>query len=347
VQDIFVPLYNHQIPPGAADVVHYRLEVPPEATGSIRVDVALRYRKFDTTLMRHIEGDDYVNDLPIMTLATDSVTFPIAGFAEVVENNPSPIVEWQRWNDYGISLLRKGGKSKGELRQAEEVFRQVESMGRPDGPLNLARVYLVQGTVQDLAVGALTRAAEFEPPAPSWSVAWFTGLVNKENGFLDEAIANFQSIIELDDEETRSRGFDFGRDYRLLNELGQTLFERAKQERGEARQAERTRLLGLARDTFLKGLELDPENVAAHYNLDLIYKQLGEPDQAVFHFSQYQTYRPDDNARDRAIAIHRAAHPAADHAANAIAIYDLQRPGAYELSEEASIPAAPERASTP
>jgi len=28
-QDIFVPLYDHQIPPGAADVVHYVLEVPP------------------------------------------------------------------------------------------------------------------------------------------------------------------------------------------------------------------------------------------------------------------------------------------------------------------------------
>ncbi|MGH7806240.1 MAG: multiheme c-type cytochrome, partial [Candidatus Binatia bacterium] len=27
-QDIFVPLYNHQIPPGAADTLHYRLEVP-------------------------------------------------------------------------------------------------------------------------------------------------------------------------------------------------------------------------------------------------------------------------------------------------------------------------------
>ena len=50
------------------------------------------------------------------------------------------------------------------------------------------------------AIEALTRAAEFDPPAPSWSVAWFTGQVNKQNGFLDEAIANFESILELDDE---------------------------------------------------------------------------------------------------------------------------------------------------
>ena len=333
VQDIFVPLYNHQIPPGAADVVHYLLKVPSDATGSLRVDIALRYRKFDTALMRHIEGQDYVNDLPVLTLATDSITFPILGSVESVANEPSEIPDWQRWNDYGISLLRKGGQSKGELRQAEEAFRRVEQMGRADGPLNLARVFLAQGTVQDLAIDALRRAAENKPPAPSWSIAWFTGLVNKQNGFLDEAIENFRSIIDLDDEETRKRGFDFSRDYRVLNELGQTLFERAKQERGESRQADRTKLLGLARDRFLQTLELEPENVAAHYNLDLIYKQLGETEKAEYHFSQYQIYRPDDNARDRAVAQHRAANPAADHAANAIAIYDLHRPDAYALDE--------------
>lgn len=332
-QDIFTALYNHQIPPGAADVVHYLLRIPETVREPVTVEVALRYRKFDTTYMQHVFGDDYVNQLPVMTLASDKVTFPVAGTpGEVsIENPPVEFPEWQRWNDYGIGLLRKGGTSKGELRQAEAAFTRVEDLGRPDGPLNLARVYLTQGTVQDRAIEALERAARFDPPAPVWSVAWFTGLVNKQNGFLDEAIANFESILALDDEETRRRGFDFSLDYRLLNELGQTLFERAKQERGPARQAARRELLFRARDVFLDSLELDPENVTAHYNLDLIYKQIGEVEKASEHFELYQTYRPDDNSRDRVIAKHRAENPAADHAAEAIAIYDLQRPEAYVL----------------
>ena len=332
-QDIFTALYNHQIPPGAADVVHYLLRIPETVREPVTVEVALRYRKFDTTYMQHVFGDDYVNQLPVMTLASDKVTFPVAGTpGEVsIENPPVEFPEWQRWNDYGIGLLRKGGTSKGELRQAEAAFERVEALGRPDGPLNLARVYLTQGTVQDRAIEALERAARFDPPAPVWSVAWFTGLVNKQNGFLDEAIANFESILALDDEETRRRGFDFSLDYRLLNELGQTLFERAKQERGPARQAARRELLFRARDVFLDSLELDPENVTAHYNLDLIYKQIGEVEKASEHFELYQTYRPDDNSRDRVIAKHRAENPAADHAAEAIAIYDLQRPEAYVL----------------
>ncbi|MGB5163380.1 MAG: multiheme c-type cytochrome [Thermoanaerobaculia bacterium] len=330
-QDIFVALYDHQIPPGAADVVHYRLLVPPDARLPVTVEVALRYRKFDTAFMQHIYGEDYINELPIMTLARDSVTFPVGDSAIVpTGENPVPgLPEWQRWNDYGIGLLRKGGKSKGELRQAEAAFTRVEALERPDGPLNLARVYLAQGTVQDRAIGALDRAARFEPPAPAWSVAWFTGQVNKQNGFLDEAIANFESILELDDEETRRRGFDFSRDYRLLNELGQTLFERAKQERGPARSDARQALLWHARDVFLSALQQDPENVSAHFNLDLIYKQLDEPEKAAEHFDLYQTYKPDDNSHDSAIAAQRASNPAADHAAEAIAIYDLQRPGAY------------------
>ncbi len=328
VPDIFVALYDHQIPPGAADVVHYLLRLPPDLAEPVTVEVKLLYRKFDARLMRYVLGDDYVNELPILTLAVDRLTFPVAGGDEPVVAQESAIPEWQRWNDYGIGLLRKGGKSKGELRQAEQAFRQVEALGRPDGPLNLARVYLAQGTVQDRAIDALARAAAFEPPAPSWSVAWFTGLVNKQNGYLDEAIANFQSILDLDDDETRERGFDFSRDYRLLNELGQTLFERAKQERGASRREQRTALLGQARDMFLRALKEDPENVAAHYNLDLIFKQLDDRDRATKHFELYQKYRPDDNARDRAVALHRAANPAADHAADAIVIYDLDRQGA-------------------
>ena len=36
VQDIFVPLYDHQVPPGAASVVHYALTVPPGLTDADR-----------------------------------------------------------------------------------------------------------------------------------------------------------------------------------------------------------------------------------------------------------------------------------------------------------------------
>ena len=113
-QDIFIALYSNQIPPGATDSVHYLLEVPSDVTEPIEVQVKLQYRKFDTEYMRLVtDNEDYVNDLPIMTLAEDTVVFPLSSALIQPRNADSPIEPWMRWNDYGIGLLRKGG-GKGE-----------------------------------------------------------------------------------------------------------------------------------------------------------------------------------------------------------------------------------------
>ncbi len=332
-EDIFIALYNNQIPPGAGAVAHYALQVPKDVSQPITVDVRLQYRKFDTRYMQFFQGERFEgNDLPITTLASDRVTFPVVGRDEPVQNEDLPVVPWQRWNDYGIGLLRKGssGPNRGELRQAEAAFAEVEKLGRPDGPLNRARVYIKEGRLDD-AVDALQLASSHSPPAPTWSVAWFTGLVNKQNGYLDEAIANFTSIINMDTAETRKREFDFSQDYRLLNQLAQTILERSKQERGDQNKARRVQLQRDALQWFEKALALDPENAAAHHNLGLIYAQLGEADEAEKHRNLHAKYKPDDNARDVAIATARRKSHAANHAAEAIVIYDLQRSGAYGL----------------
>ncbi len=333
-EDIFVPLYSHQIPPGAADVVHYRFTLPQGLTEPVRVEVALKYRKFDTIYMHHVYGKEFVNDLPVMVLATDSVTFPVAGGAAAPEPKESAIEPWQRWNDFGIGLFRKGADTmtKGELVSAELAFGEVERLGRPEGPLNRARVYLREGRL-DEAVDALELAAA--KGAYPWSVAYFTGHVNMQNVNLDAAIENFRAVVSNAFPEVTERGFDFSQDYTLRSDLGRALFERAKMAKGDARAAERADYLRQAAAEFERAIALDPENVTAHYNLSLIYDQLGDPERAARHGELHRKYKPDDNARDRAIATHRAENPAADHAAETIVIYDLARPGAYEL------PAAP------
>src|SRR5581483_9383836 len=56
-QDIFTPLYNKQIPPGAGQVVHYKLDVPADVTGPVELTVRLRYRKFDYKYMELVHKD--------------------------------------------------------------------------------------------------------------------------------------------------------------------------------------------------------------------------------------------------------------------------------------------------
>jgi tetratricopeptide (TPR) repeat protein len=309
-------------------------------------EVKLQYRKFDTVYMNYVFGSNYTkgafftvtNELPIVTIASDRITFPIAGGASAsnLEAQVSTIPEWQRWNDYGIGLLLEStdrGAEKGELIQATQAFEQVEKLGRADGAVNLARVYFKEGRL-DEAVSALQRAVKFDPPAPRWTVQWFNGLVNKQNGFLDQAITDLRGILEDRYPELDRRGFDFSKDYEVINELGQAYFERAKTERSNP--VKQREFLMQAAEQFEKTLALDSENLTAHYTLSLIYAQLGDDARAALHRREHEKYRPDDNARDRAVSIARRADPAADHAAQATVIYSLQRPGAPEL-EPASV----------
>ena len=350
-QEIFTPLYNNQIPPGAGFVVHYSFTVPEDLTGPLTFDVKLNYRKFDTIYVNYFKGQGWTNgmpfqvtnDLPVRVICTDTLTFPVEGVAESQISNPkSGIPEWQRWNDYGIGLLLKGssGSEKGELIQAADAFEHVEKLGRADGPLNQARVFLKEGRLDD-AVSALQRAGDksrFDPPGPRWSIAWLNGLVNKQNGYLDKAISEFRSILEDRYPELDKRGFDFSKDYEVINELGQTLFERSKAERGNPDLQKQ--FLQAAEKQFERTLTLDSENVTAHYNLALINAELGNTAKADEHRKLHERYRPDDNARDIAIAAARRRDKAADHAAQSIVIYPLQRPGAFELDGQPSRPTA-------
>jgi tetratricopeptide (TPR) repeat protein len=335
-QDIFTPLYNHQMPPGAGQVVHYEFVVPDGDAPTLTFDVKLQYRKFDTVYMNYIRDPAYAagkpftvtNDLPIVTIAGDRITFPVEGVplpdeaAAAIAAQTSAIPAWQRWNDYGIGLLleSRGGSEKGELRQAAHAFAQVEALGQAHGAVNLARVHFREGRL-DEAAAALRRAGAFEPSAPRWTVAWLSGLVNKEYGLLDQAITEFRGILEDRSPELDRRGFDFSKDYVVINELGQTYYERAKLERDDP--ARRDTFLRMAADCFERTLALDAEDLTAHYVLSLVYAQLGEEERAARHRAEHRRYLPDYNAQDRAVAAARRASPAANHAAQATVIYPL------------------------
>lgn len=337
-QDIVVPLYNNQMPPGAGQTVHYRLNLPDKLTAPVTVDVKLHYRKFDSRYMEYVartakqgdipirgheRGKPYVNNLPVTTLAHDRVTFPVAGVDQRVDNPPREIDPWVRWNDYGIGLFLKG---KAELRQAADAFGEVEQLGRYDGPLNLARVLEREGEL-DEAVAAIKRAAAYDSPAPpSWTIAWLSGVINRQqNNRLEEAELNFRKVLTDQTTEMRQRRFDFSLDYRVLNLLGQTLYDRARRFRVESVKTQREAILREAVTVFHQTLDIDSENVTAHFTLAQIYEELHETEKAANHRKLHNRYRPDDTARGRAVPLARKKYPAANRAAAEPVIYSLNR----------------------
>lgn len=324
VQDIFVALYDHQIPPGSAALVQYVFTVPWDARGPLRIEAALRYRKFDTGLMRHVLGEAFAgNDLPVATLASDRVEIPVAGGPGVAEQH-LPVAMWERWNDYGIGLLRTGDRdaARGQLRQAESAFLEVERVGHPDGPLNLARVYFREGRLED-AARALARARD--AGATPWAVTWYSALVDREYGRLEAAAERLEALMATRFQEARVRGFDFSGDLRVPHLLGRTLFEQARAARGEAQRPYREALLQRALAALEAALAIDPEAAAVHHTLNQVQGLLGDAERAAYHRAAHARHRTDDLAVATAVARHRAANPPANHAAEAITLYDLQR----------------------
>lgn len=323
-EDIFTKLYDHQINPGSASVVHYRLKVPENLVGSFQITASLNYRKFDTTFLRAFGEDESIrNDLPITVIAHDTVDVSIGTSFSVAPNeaalknsNRANVPEWMRWNDYGIGWLTKPNNSA--LRQAETAFGRVAGFGRGEGHLNSARTFLKEGRL-DEAVHELQLAEQLG--TYPWSVAWFSGQIDLQLGQLDEAIRKFSALVRTEFAEARSRGFDFSKDYRLRNTLARTYFERSKLTKSAL---DKAKWLNLAIGEYQSALEVDPENVTAHYGLATIYSQLEDVELEAQHRSLHDKYRVDDNARDKALAEARRNDPIADHAADDVVIYDLR-----------------------
>jgi len=349
-QDIRVPLYNHQIPPGAGQVAHYGITLPPQLDDHVTIEVKLQYRKFDQEYMDYVTqtakpgdlpmrgyvpGVPFKNPLPVVTIASDKITLPVEGIDKPLAEQKSEIPVWQRWNDYGIGLFLEG---RAELKQAEQAFLEVEKLKRFDGPLNLARVYFSEGRL-DEATAALNRSNEYkDPPAPEWTAAWFGGLISRQQGQLADAEKAFRSILENNNSPERvKRKFDFSWDDDVWIELGGVLFDQARQIRGEDRKAEREALIRDSIAAFERALKIDSESFRVHYNLSLLYTQLGDTKQADHHHKMHERYKDDDVIRGQAIPKAREKYPAANHAAEPLVIYPLQRPGAPELPPAAEV----------
>ncbi|QDV64037.1 multiheme c-type cytochrome [Crateriforma conspicua] len=330
-QDIFTPLYNHQIPPGAGQTIHYRLDVPEDVGDTLRISARLLYRKFDTEYLDYIRADrdpdrdpldlgrvGDPNDLPIIEIARDEITLAIAGGDGTAVASKQFIPTWQRFNDYGIGLLLKG---KAELKQAAEAFAAVQRMGRYDGPLNLARVQFTEGDLTG-ATESLAVAATMEPPPPAWTHAWLSGMVNRQQGNLEQAAESLESVLNT---RVPSRGFDFSKDYVVRNELGLALIDLAQRSEIMGDEDQAQKWYAQAEDHFHQVIDIDAENVTAHANLAEIYAATGQTESADRHRILHERYKPDDNAAEVAIPVARRQYPAANRAAEKVVIYDLGR----------------------
>jgi tetratricopeptide (TPR) repeat protein len=293
--------YVRLIPPGAADTVHYRLRVPPDAGDRLLVTARLNYRKFawwntqwafagvrdpqhtGFSLSPHHDdgrwlftGDTskvsgnmkMIPDLPVTVMAEAKAEIRVLP-ADAPAPVPEPFLDAsvrERWNDYGIGLLLQG-----DLKAAEAAFLKVTRMepGYADGWVNVGRARLTEGNLEG-AEEALRKALEVDPKLAK--THFFLGTVLKQSGRYDEGLRHLREAAAL-----------YPRDRVVRGQIGRLLFlERQYREAiGELQQV----------------LAIDPEDLQAHYNLMLSYQGVGDSEMARKHEALYRRFKADESAQ--------------------------------------------------
>ncbi len=296
-------LYVRLIPPGAADVAHYRIHIPEHARSPITLTAKLNHRKFShyytqyayagkpvegpngKMVSLHHDSREYSFDpanipanvsgkirgeiptLPIVTLAEANVTLPVGD--RDTETVWRPVVQeedWERWNDWGIGMLLQG-----DLKGAEYAFRKVTEAAPDyaDGWLNVARALIQEGETE-AAKPYVAKVLELNPKLGR--VHFFRAMIQKADGDYDGALKSLRRAEAL-----------YPRDRVVLNQIGRVLF--LKRDYSGAVEALR------------KVLAVDPEDLQAHYTLMLACRGLGDTACAERERKLFLRFKADESAQ--------------------------------------------------
>jgi tetratricopeptide (TPR) repeat protein len=293
--------YTRLVPPGAADTIHYRLTIPEEAGSKIYLKAKVNYRKFawwntqwafagvrdpsqPNPSITHAHDDGKwvftgdtskvsggvkaIPDIPTTVMAESSATLSVIDRrAELPKVQPllDKSVR-ERWNDYGIGLLLQG-----HLKGAEATFLKVTEMEPQyaDGWVNVGRARLQEGNLPG-AEEVLRQALKVDPELAK--THFFLGSVLKNDGRYDEA----QKHLAI-------AAAKYPRDRVVRNQLGRVLFLQRKFDDAIAE--------------FTRVLDVDPEDLQAHYNLMLSYQGTGKPELAERERALYLRFKADESAQ--------------------------------------------------
>ena len=262
--------YNNALQSGRSQLVRYRFRLPKDITGSFTITAAVRYRRFDQHFLDFAMAAKHYPE-PIIDIASDTRVIHIGENAPSA-NDPSrlspaaqPNPEWMRWNNYGIGLL-----DAQQYEASLQAFERVAAL-RPDyadAYTNMAIVEIAWERYND-AKPHLAKALALLPGDPR--ALYYRALVERNAGQVKEAIADFQAELAR---YPRSRDG--------WRELGFSFFQEHK--------------YAAARTAYEQLQSIDPDDLAAHYSLAIIYRRLGEKEKSAIEAAKYADQKNDPPA---------------------------------------------------
>ena len=267
--------YNNTIQSGRSQLVRYRFRVPRELGGRFTLTATIRYRRFNQHYIDFAMNQKHYPQ-PIIDMAMQSRTFSIGANA-AVKPAADENKEWMRWNNYGIGLL-----DAQQYAASVKAFEQVARL-RPD----YADAFTNQAVVQilwekyDDARPNLAKALELLPGDPR--ALYYRALVERNSGEVKGAIDDLEAVLA---KYPRSRD--------ALRELGFSYYQQHDYAR--------------AREIYERLQGVDPDDLAAHYNLAILYRRMGQKDKASFESARFADQKDDPTAAVYALEFLRK-HP--------------------------------------
>src|ERR1700683_335034 len=255
--------YDNSIQSGRSALVRYEFQVPPDAKGPLSITARVNYRHLRQSYLNNVFGADHPL-YPVVELASRTRELTVG------RNDPTPAVagdnqDWMRWNNVGIGFL-----DQLQYSDAIEAFEQVVKL-RPDyddGYVNVGLTY-IEWEKYSLARPALDKALQLHPDYAR--ALYYLALVERREGHPEAEVADLQRVVEQ---------YPQSRDAR--RELGIAYYQ---QHRADDAMAQ------------FKALQaIDPDDVAAHYNLAILYSRKGMKVEAAEQAALYATKRIDPAA---------------------------------------------------
>jgi Flp pilus assembly protein TadD len=239
--------YDNSVQAGRSTLVRYEFQLPADVKGAVMVTARVNYRHLRQSYLTNVLGKDHPA-YPIIQLATRTRTLNIGDNpieAPATGDNP----DWMRWNNLGIAYL-----DEQQYDNAVHAFNEVVKL-RPDYADGYTNIGLTNISWEKFgsARSAIDTALKLSPD--SARARYYHALVERRDGNYDAEIADLKKVVEQ---------FPQSRDAR--RELGVSYYQQDKpheaMEQFEALQA------------------IDPDDLAAHYNLSLLYRRMGMKDKA-------------------------------------------------------------------
>jgi tetratricopeptide (TPR) repeat protein len=255
--------YDNTIQAGRSALIRYQFHIPEDAKGPLTITARVNYRHFRQSYLNNVFGKDHPV-YPVVEIASRSRTLNI-GDNPATPPLPTDNPEWMRWNNIGIGYLDQLQND-----DAMNAFEQVIRL-RPDykdGYVNLGIAY-IEWEKYDEARAPLEKALTMHPDDAR--ALYYLALVERRQRHSEAEIADLQKVVDQ---------YPQSRDAR--RELGISYYQQHRSD--EAMQQ-------------FKALQaIDPDDLAAHYNLAILYRRMGMKKQAAEEAALYTMKRIDPSA---------------------------------------------------